>query len=131
MFINLNFVFQLYGRENIEKKIKSRENSRNELIVEKPKVLLTVGDDGEEDEKKDETDMKVEGEHKDITEEEESKEETGFEYNHVQGEPNKELKSPMNGVVGGANVISREDLILSPIPELNYVGNNNLEAEVS
>lgn len=31
---------------------------------------------------------------------------------------------------GDATVISREDLILVPDPELNYVGNNNLEAKV-
>lgn len=31
---------------------------------------------------------------------------------------------------GDATVISREDLILVPDPELNYVRNNNLEAKV-
>lgn len=32
---------------------------------------------------------------------------------------------------GQAVLISREDLILAPDPELNYVGNNNLEIGVS
>ncbi|KAG8263624.1 hypothetical protein J6590_029102 [Homalodisca vitripennis] len=50
------------------------------------------------------------------------------------GQQNGNVKKALNPAVenlkfenGQATLISREDLILAPDPELNYVGNNNLE----
>ncbi|XP_054272832.1 glycerol-3-phosphate acyltransferase 3 [Macrosteles quadrilineatus] len=84
-----------YGRNTIERKHKTRENSMDEeeeKEKEKPKVIITVGEQHGDVEMKD---------------------------NHVK--ENNKLEN------GQAVLISREDLILAPDPELNYVGNNNLE----
>jgi len=93
----VNFLLKVFefGRNTIERKHKTRENSvidEDEKEKEKPKVIISLGD---------------------------PKEEQKGDVNHVK--ENNKLEN------GQAMLISREDLILAPDPELNYVGNNNLE----
>uniref|UniRef100_A0A1B6ECR7 Phospholipid/glycerol acyltransferase domain-containing protein n=1 Tax=Clastoptera arizonana TaxID=38151 RepID=A0A1B6ECR7_9HEMI len=108
-------IFELYGKEKREKKNRSRQNSNSDINTKTPKVTVTLGNDKNNEVSKKSTDGGVD---------ELLKSNCENQCGDLEGNNNSN-----NITNNGENLIKRENLILSPIPELNYVGNNNLEIE--
>lgn len=94
-------LFLQYGRNTIERKHKSRKNSVEE-DNERERPKVTI----------------TVGDVKDVRNGKLHLGDDHLEENH-------KLEN------GRAMLITREDLILAPDPELNWIGNNNLEVSVS